>query len=769
MSSDDEEDNVESDKEEEMLDMEEDFEFGGLMGQDAEEGIFSKMGNKNGWSFSTAMEVLAKNDGLKSNEGHMEVGDIIAAARSNLKKIKGEAEEGSESETSSESVGEEMEDDIVRSQKEEGKQNEEEEEKASEFFSTAPEAAVPVSQFSQLNLCRPLLRAVSGMGFVTPTPIQAGVIPASLAGRDICGSAVTGSGKTAAFLLPTVQRLLRRPANATRALILAPTRELAAQCLSMLHSVARYTPLRFGLIVGGAKNVRAQAAELRTRPEIVVATPGRLIDHLVNSVGFHLDDLDVLVLDEADRLLEMGFEDEMEEILKFCPAQRQTLLFSATMTTKVDDLVKLSLKKPIRVQITTDQRKDKLLHGDTIQLASRLVQEFVRIRPHNECNREAILLSLLSRTFKKDRAIVFFSTKSAAHRAMILSGLLNIKATELHGNLTQLQRLEALEAFRTKKVDVLLATDLAARGLDIDGVHLVINMEMPKLETYVHRIGRTARAGKGGTSCTLIGEARRIMMKKVIRGDDTIVRTRTLHPKVIQHTSQIIKELEPHVIDVMKAEAVARIDRLADMEISRIENTVKYKDDIESRPRRQWFVGKNAQAEREAEREAREQERVERLNNKPKQEETRKRRRAREAREMGERDREEMRREREESGKDPNSMYDANKSVKAIKRNQVVKEKQSWGTGTSLSEHDYQLKLKKKATEKKQRKFAEDSLGDSSLFAEEKIAHAVKNPDQPAVSSEYNFVEYDPDKSFGKGGKKGKGKFKSKSKHKRRK
>ena len=339
------------------------------------------------------------------------------------------------------------------------KDSEREEARAKAYFDEEPTDQIDqIDVFAQLALSRPLLRGIAAMGFVKPTPIQAAVMPLALQGRDICASAVTGSGKTAAFLLPILERLLHRYLGRTMAIVLTPTRELAAQCIGMLTTFSTFTKIRASLIVGGTKNVNAQAAELRTRPEIIVATPGRLLDHVTNSAGVTFGDVEFLVLDEADRLLDLGFQDEVHELIKSCPVKRQTLLFSATMNTKVDDLIKLSLKRPVRVRIT-----DKNVNKD-IEVAPRLEQEFIRIRPANEgINREAMLLAILTRTFTK-QVIVFFDMKTTAHRLMILCGLLGIKCTELHGNLTQQQRLTALEDFRAGNVEVLLATDLAARG-----------------------------------------------------------------------------------------------------------------------------------------------------------------------------------------------------------------------------------------------------------------------------------------------------------------
>ena len=249
--------------------------------------------------------------------------------------------------------------------------------------------------------------------------------------------------------------------------------------------------------------MKSQETELRTRPDIVIATPGRLIDHIRNSPSFNLDAVDVLVLDEADRMLSDGFADELAEIIKSCPTSRQTMLFSATMTDSVDELVKMSLNKPVRLFV--DPKRST---------ASGLVQEFVRVRAGKENERPAILAALCKRTFK-NKVIIFLRSKKLAHQMRIVFSLLGMKCDELHGDLTQEQvrfyflamaaikifqkRLKALHAFREGSVDYLMATDLASRGLDIKGVETVINYDMPtQLAQYLHRVGRTARAGRRG-------------------------------------------------------------------------------------------------------------------------------------------------------------------------------------------------------------------------------------------------------------------------------
>lgn len=310
------------------------------------------------------------------------------------------------------------------------------------FFSSEPtkngntDDSLP-SSFADMNLSRPLLRALTSLNFATPTPIQARAIPLALLGRDILGSAVTGSGKTAAFIVPILERLAYRDRGrggaACRVLVLCPTRELAVQCEAVGKALAERGGLdvRFALLVGGL-SLNAQAHTLRTLPDILIATPGRLIDHLTNTPSFTLSALDILVMDEADRMLEQGFTDELNEIIKACPRSRQTMLFSATMTDSIDELVKLSLDKPIRVFV--DPKRST---------AKGLVQEFVRIRSDDA--RTPALLALCKRTVH-EKCIVFFRSKALAHQMRVVFGLLGMKAAELHGNLTQEQVSTAMAA-----------------------------------------------------------------------------------------------------------------------------------------------------------------------------------------------------------------------------------------------------------------------------------------------------------------------------------
>ncbi|GJJ09682.1 hypothetical protein Clacol_003906 [Clathrus columnatus] len=438
------------------------------------------------------------------------------------------------------------------------------------------------SSFITMNLSRPIMKALTSLNFTTPTPIQAATIPVALLGKDVVGNAVTGSGKTAAFVIPMLERLMYRErgkhAAATRCLILVPTRELAVQCYDVALKLAAHTDIQFCLTVGGL-SLKAQEAALRARPDVVIATPGRLIDHLRNSPSFGLDALDILVLDEADRMLEDGFADELGEIVKSCPPSRQTMLFSATMTDSVDDLVRMSLNKPVRLFV--DPKKTT---------ARGLVQEFVRVRAGREDDRAAILVALCKRTFK-ERVIIFFRSKKLAHQMRIVFGLLGMKCEELHGDLSQEQRLRALQLFRDGNVGYLMATDLASRGLDIKAIDTVINYDMPsQLAQYLHRVGRTARAGKKGRSVTLVGENDRKMLKAAIkRGGDDKIRHRVVPAEVISKWAGKLKELKDEIEAVMKEEKEEKEIRRAEMELKKSQNLLEHEEEIFSRPARTWF------------------------------------------------------------------------------------------------------------------------------------------------------------------------------------
>lgn len=447
---------------------------------------------------------------------------------------------------------------------------------------TSPVPLTKGNSFQQFSLSRPILRGLATLSFTNPTPIQLRTIPIALQGLDVVGSAVTGSGKTAAFLLPILERLIYRPRKVptTRVAILMPTRELAVQCHNVATALARFTDISFAMLVGGF-NLREQETILKKRPDIVIATPGRFIDHMRNSASFTVETIEILVLDEADRMLETGFEDELDEILKTIPKSRQTMLFSATMTETVDKLVRVGMNRPVRLSV--DAKK---------ATTTGLTQEFVRLRPGKEDKRLATLCVLCTKAFR-ERTIIFFRQKKEAHRIRILFGLLGLKAGELHGSMTQEQRIQAVNGFRDGKTTHLLATDLASRGLDIKNVMTVINYEAPQThEIYLHRVGRTARAGRSGRACTIAAEPDRKVVKAAVKSSrehGAKVVSRVMDAGEVEDMSKRIEDMEDDIEGILQDEQEEKQFAQTEQQITRGENLVKHEAEIMSRPKRTWF------------------------------------------------------------------------------------------------------------------------------------------------------------------------------------
>jgi ATP-dependent RNA helicase RhlE len=343
-------------------------------------------------------------------------------------------------------------------------------------------------KFSDLQLDPALMRGICDMGFEEPTPIQAAALPPALAGRDILGSAMTGSGKTAAFVLPILQRLLDSAGTAgTRALVLTPTRELAAQVHEHLAALGRHSPITATTVFGGVKPA-AQVRALRSGINVVVATPGRLLDHM-SQPWFRIDQLEVLVLDEADRMLDMGFLPDIRRILARLPEHRQTMLFSATLPRPIVALSRDLLTRPVRLDI---ERRTAPATG--IRQA---------VLPVPEQLKKGLLLEILHRDVHT--ALVFTRTKHRANRLARFLDRAGIPCDRIHGNRSQPQRESALAAFKAGRIRVLVATDVASRGIDVEALPHVINFDVPvQPEDYVHRVGRTARAGATGDALTFV-------------------------------------------------------------------------------------------------------------------------------------------------------------------------------------------------------------------------------------------------------------------------
>ncbi len=357
--------------------------------------------------------------------------------------------------------------------------------------------------FSDLGLAEPLLRALQTENYHQPTPIQAQAIPHLLAGRDLLGIAQTGTGKTAAFALPILQHLAAQSAparrNGVRALILTPTRELAIQIGDSFRAYGRNTPLRCAEIFGGVSQHR-QVEALRRGLDIVVATPGRLLD-LMEQGHVRLDSVTVLVLDEADRMLDLGFVRPIQKIVARVPKARQSLLFSATMPAEIEHLAQSLLRDPVRVEVTPP--------ATTVD---RVEQRIVFVAA---ADKRATLSKILNDPAIR-RALIFTRTKHGAdrvHRHLETSG---VSAGAIHGNKSQNARQRALGDFRDGRIRVLVATDIAARGIDIDDITHVINFELPNVpESYVHRIGRTARAGAAGIAISLCDPSERPFLRDI--------------------------------------------------------------------------------------------------------------------------------------------------------------------------------------------------------------------------------------------------------------
>ena len=393
-----------------------------------------------------------------------------------------------------------------------------------------------IDSFDTLGLAAPLLQAIKNSGYTTPTPIQAKAIPLALAGKDLMAGAQTGTGKTAAFALPVLQKLLPMASSSTspakhpiRALVLTPTRELAIQVEESFKVYAKNTPLK-SLVVFGGIDIKTQTPHLKTGVEILVATPGRLLDHIEQKT-LSLSQVQILVLDEADRMLDMGFMPDLKRILALLPKQRQNMMFSATFSNEIKKLADDFLTNPVLVEVARSNATNENVSQKVYLVEQAKKQTF---------------LTQLLKSEAANQVIIFTKTKVTASKLSRALQKEGIAADAIHGDKSQKERIEALDAFKAGKVTVLVATDVAARGLDISDLPMVINYEIPSApEDYVHRIGRTGRAGASGIAISLVCEDEEKylveiekLIKKSIPKETALVEQATHHLSSRENTSR---------------------------------------------------------------------------------------------------------------------------------------------------------------------------------------------------------------------------------------
>ena len=428
--------------------------------------------------------------------------------------------------------------------------------------------------FSALALDPKLLRGVDDLGFTHPTPIQAEAIPPALEGRDLLACAATGSGKTAAFVLPILHKLMDRPRGTTGALVLAPTRELALQIVADVKDLARHPKLKAEPVYGGV-GMGPQERAFRQGADIIVATPGRLLDHFQYPYA-KLAGLEYLVLDEADRMLDMGFLPDIRRVLKHIPTVKQTFFFSATMPPQIEKLTREILKNPVKIAL---QRKAAPAKG----IAQTLY-------PVPASLKGSLLVELLKRG-DMDDALVFTRTKHRADRVTKLLSRNGITAERIHGNRSQAQRTRALAGFKAGDFRVLVATDIAARGIDVESLGHVVNFDIPKVpEDYIHRVGRTARAERVGDAFSLVSPEEEGDMKRIERAVGTTIPRSQLEGFAYQATAEA-------PLEVPRGQRIAAIQkkRREDRERAAAKNgkkkpeAKKTEEEKSSRPRRRRY------------------------------------------------------------------------------------------------------------------------------------------------------------------------------------
>ncbi|CAL1708681.1 unnamed protein product [Somion occarium] len=411
-------------------------------------------------------------------------------------------------------------------------------------MATTDAASIPPS-FKELGVIDPLLQALEQMSYKVPTPIQVETLPPAFEGRDIIGVAATGSGKTAAFAIPILQKLWDTP-QGLFACVLAPTRELAYQISQQFEALGSTIGVRCAVVVGGL-DMQSQMVALAKKPHIVIATPGRLQDILENMKGFSLRNIKFLVLDEADRLLDLDFGPVIDKLLKILPTSRTTYLFSATMTTKVAKLQRASLSNPVRLQVSEKH-----------QTVSTLLQYYVLV----PLPQKDVYLVHLVNSLAHSSIIIFTRTVHDCQRLSIILRTLGFSAIPLHGQLSQSQRLGSLSKFKSGDRKILVATDVASRGLDLPSVDIVINYDVPSnSKDYIHRVGRTARAGRSGKSITMVTQYDALEFKGIERVIDIRMEAWPTNKEEIELLYERVYEAGRQATTELKEQAPTRFKR----------------------------------------------------------------------------------------------------------------------------------------------------------------------------------------------------------------
>ena len=454
--------------------------------------------------------------------------------------------------------------------------------------------------FTNFNLSKLIIKALSEMEYYTPTKVQEKVIPIALNGHDIFVNSETGSGKTACFLLPIVQRIIfsrnskenKKNKNENniiqnQALIIVPTRELALQCNEMLTQFLKYIDLNFVFLCGGL-SVENQLKQMKNKiPDIIITTPGRLLDLIYNNKNLSLEHVNILVLDEADKLLELGFKDAIFEILELIKKNknRQTLLFSATLNPKLLDLGEHALNNPIKIKIAQS--------AILTNLSQSIIRiKFANLEQNNYEKRMAYLLSIIKQK-KLNRTIIFFNTKQDCHKCILYFSKFGLDScVELHGDKSQTERIKSLEDFQKGNVKFLIATDIAGRGIDIEKVKCVINFQMPLIgERYIHRVGRTARKGYVGEAITICDDKERLLIKKIFKKEKVDIKVKPIkinNDEIKDLYKKIIKikdEIDNKIID----EKAEKQFEMAEKDIEKTMNIKLHQKEIQNRPKKIWY------------------------------------------------------------------------------------------------------------------------------------------------------------------------------------